>query len=63
MLRAPLADKYAANPINTTAIMRFSQRALKETLTAAAAAILARASNGGRPVEPMVHAPLDTQDA
>jgi cellulose biosynthesis protein BcsQ len=63
MLRAPLADKYAANPINTTAIMRFSQRALKETLTAAAAAILTRASNGGRPVEPMVHAPLDTQDA
>jgi chromosome partitioning protein len=64
VLRAPPADRYAANPINTTAIMRFSQRGLKETLTAAAAAILARASvEPPRLTEPVIHAPLVPQDA
>jgi chromosome partitioning protein len=65
VLRAPPADRYAANPINTTAIMRFSQRGLKETLTAAAAGILARAQ-AEAPVltpEPKADAPLIPQDA
>lgn len=43
LLRSSPADRFAANPINTTAIMRFAQRSLKETLTGAAAAIFARA--------------------
>jgi chromosome partitioning protein len=71
MLRAPLADRYAANPVNTTAIMRFSQRALKETLTSAVAAIFARADAvppmpaqpaAPQPV-PVDHAPVVAQDA
>ncbi|MGE3302682.1 MAG: AAA family ATPase [Hyphomonadaceae bacterium] len=45
MLRAMPGERFAPNPINTTAIMRFSQRALKETLTDAAALILARAQS------------------
>jgi chromosome partitioning protein len=65
VLRAPPADRYAANPINTTAIMRFSQRGLKETLTAAAAGILMRAqaeAPAGVP-EPKADAPLVPQNA
>lgn len=58
LLRATPADRYAANPINVTAIMRFSQRALKETLTEAAAAILARADSNTP-----THAPEHTQSA
>ena len=74
MLRAPLADRYAANPLNTTAIMRFAQRGLKETLTAAVASIFARADavapaapppprRAAAHTEAPPDAPIVTQDA
>jgi cellulose biosynthesis protein BcsQ len=70
LLRSSPADRYAANPINTTAIMRFAQRSLKETLTDAAAAIFARAdalnaveAPKPEPVPPPEHAPVVPQDA
>ncbi len=70
LLRSSPADRYAANPINTTAIMRFAQRSLKETLTDAAAAIFARADalNAVEPPKPELapppeHAPVVPQDA
>jgi chromosome partitioning protein len=70
LLRSSPADRYAANPINTTAIMRFAQRSLKETLTDAAAAIFARAdalnaveAPKPEPVPPPEHAPIVPQDA
>lgn len=43
LLRAAPTQRFAANPINATAIQRFSQRALKESLASAAQAILRRA--------------------
>lgn len=43
LLRAAPSQRFAANPINTTALQRFSQRALKESLASAAQAILQRA--------------------
>ncbi len=43
LLRAAPTQRFAANPINATAIARFSQRALKESLASAAQAILRRA--------------------
>lgn len=70
LLRSSPADRYAANPINTTAIMRFAQRSLKETLTDAAAAIFARADALGAVEQapspqpaPTDHAPVVSQDA
>jgi chromosome partitioning protein len=43
-LKAPPSDRYAANPINVTAITRVGSRAVKESLARSAAAILRRAS-------------------
>jgi chromosome partitioning protein len=44
LLRATPADRYTANPINVTAMLRMAQRDLKESLTGAAAEIMRRAS-------------------
>lgn len=44
LLRATPDERYAVNPINVAVVMRLAQRALKETLTAAAAELLARAA-------------------
>lgn len=43
-LKAPPSDRYAANPINVTAITRVGSRQVKESLARSAAAILRRAS-------------------
>jgi chromosome partitioning protein len=43
-LRSAPTDRFAANPINVTAMMRVGGRAAKEALTRAAAAILRRAA-------------------
>ncbi len=43
LLKAPPTERFAANPINVTAMMRVGGRAAKEALTRAAAAILKRA--------------------
>lgn len=43
LLRAVPSERYAPNPINVTAIQRFSQRALKEALAQSARQILERA--------------------
>jgi chromosome partitioning protein len=44
VLRSTPTDRFAANPINVTAMMRVGGRAAKEALTRAAAAILRRAA-------------------
>lgn len=44
VLRSAPSDRFAANPINVTALMRVGGRPAKEALTAAAASILRRAN-------------------
>jgi hypothetical protein len=45
VLKSAPTDRFAANPINVTAMMRVGGRPAKEALTRAAAAILRRAAS------------------
>jgi hypothetical protein len=45
VLKSTPSDRFAANPINVTAMMRVGGRPAKEALTRAAAAILKRAAS------------------
>jgi hypothetical protein len=45
VLKSTPSDRFAANPVNVTAMMRVGGRPAKEALTRAAAAILKRAAS------------------